>query len=87
MRKVYFQKGNGKYVKGDVALLSDAEAQEAVESRRAIYLDASNEENVMSAVPNLPKQEKIPNLCAICGDEFQAPEELAEHKEKEHGIS
>ena len=86
VRIVLFKRGNGKYVKDDVVGLPEEEAERYVKLGYALFL-GEHECGVIRAIPpNLPQQEKIKNLCAICGAEFETGEEKAEHKKNEHGI-
>lgn len=83
---VLFNRGNGKYVKGDVVGLPEEEAQQYVKLGYAIFLGEHQVADLEKLPLKLPQQEKIANLCAICGEEFGTPEEKAEHKSTVHGI-
>lgn len=86
MRIVLFNKGYKNYVKGDVAGLNEEEA-EYFEKFGIVTFIGEHQVAELEKLPlKLPQQEKIENLCAICGEVSDTPEEKVEHKKNVHGI-
>ncbi len=86
MRIVLFNKGYKNYIKGDVAGLSDEEAEYLAKFGIVVFIGEHQVADLEKLPLKLPNQEKIPNLCAICGEEFNTSEEKVEHKKNVHGI-
>ena len=85
---IKFTRGYDVYVKNDIAGFDRQQAQRYVDIGVAVFFPADPADvSVMESgvMPPLPKQEKIANLCAICGAIFDTPDELTEHR-KEHGL-
>jgi len=87
MLTIQFNRGYKAYVKGDIAGFDNETANKLVGSGIASYFGSGMADRGVPIVPaEFPKQEKIQNLCAICGLEAESVEELKAHKMEAHNL-
>lgn len=88
MQAVQFIKGYDVYAKGDIAGFNDDKAAQLVKLGVALLFCPVIDGNANGAVvpPDLPQQVKPANLCAICGQQYEAKDDLTAHKNLVHGI-